>query len=427
MGNASGARLSRRTLLASGALALASTTHAAPFALATTARARRAVRLGPGGWCWFSDPRAVYLAGRHRRTYVGWISRGGDLVVASFDHATGQVRRAVLHRDLGTDDHDNPSLLMGADGRLTAFYSAHPRGRHLYYRRMLEPEDVTLWGPERRLGTNTPGPKGYTYPNALQLGGERRTYLFFRGGNWSPAFTRRRGSGTWSKARTLLHQPGERPYLKVHGDGARTIHLAFTEGNPGSFRTSIYYLRLRDDALHRADGTRVAGFGALPLAPSRGELVYDASATGVRAWVWDVAAHRDGRPVIVYVLLPPGGDCTYVYTSWTGTRWETHPITSAGGRLHGNYAPGIALDHADPSVVVLSRRRADRFVIERWRTADRGATWQHGTLVHPSGGGDAIRPLFVRGAGREIDVLWMQGRYVDFRDYRTDIVAHLTR
>ena len=421
------ARLSRRTLLASGALALAGAAGPAPFASGGAPRAQRTVRLGPGGWCWFSDPRAVYFAGLHRRTYAGWISRGGDLVVASFDHATRHVQRTVLHRDLGTDDHDNPSLLMDADGRLTAFYSAHPRGRHLYHRRMLAPEDVGRWGPERRLDTNTPGPKGYTYPNATYLRDERRTYLFFRGGNWSPAFSRRRGSGAWSKARTLLHQPGERPYLKVHGDGARTIHLAFTEGNPGSVRTSVYYLRLRDDALHRADGTRVAGLGALPLAPARGELVYDARITGVKAWVWDVGAHADGRPVIVYVLLSPGGGCTYVYASFTGARWESHPIVDAGGRLHGNYAPGIALDHADPDVVALSRRVDGRFVVQRWRTADRGATWEHGTLVHPSGGGDAIRPVFVRGAGRELDVLWMQGRYVDFRDYRTDVVGHVAR
>jgi hypothetical protein len=418
--------LSRRTLLASGAVALAGAAQRSPSAVAAAPRAQRTVRLGPGGWCWFTDPRALYFAGRRRRTYVGWISRAGDLVVASFDHATRRVQRAVLHRDLGADDHNNPSLLMGADGRLTVFYSAHPKGRHLYHRRMLAPEDVTRWGPEQRLGTNTPGPKGHTYTNALHLSAERRTYVFWRGGDWSPAFSRRRGSGPWSKARTLLHLPGERPYVKLHGDGLRTIHIAYTEGNPGSFRNSIYYLRLRDDVLWRAGGTRVAGLGALPLAPSRGERVYDASVTGVRAWVWDVAAHRDGRPVIVYVLLPAGDDCVYVYASWTGARWEQHAIVNAGGRLDGNYAPGIALDHEDPNVVVLSRRVGGRYVVQRWRTADRGATWTQGTLVHPEGGGDAIRPVVVRGAGRELDVLWMQGRYVNFRDYRTDIVAHLT-
>ena len=368
--------------------------------------------------------QAHLFAGRHRRTYTGWISRDGDLVVAAFDHATRRTQRAVLHRGLGTDDHNTPSLLMGADGRLTAFYSAHPRGSHLYHRRMLEPEDVTSFGPERRLGTNTPGPKGYTYPNALHLAAEGRTYLFWRGGDWSPAFSRRRGSGPWSKARTLLREPGERPYVKFAGDGERTIHMAFTEGNPGSFPNSIYYLRLRDDVLRRADGTRVARLADVPLRPARGDRVNDAAATGVRAWVWDVTVRRDGRPVIVYMLLPPGHDCIYVYASWTGSRWEQHEIVNAGGRLDGNYAPGIALDHDDPSVVLLSRRVGDRFAIQRWRTADRGATWQHGTLVHPSGGGDAIRPVAVRNARTPEDVLWVQGEYVNFRDYRTDIVGH---
>ena len=64
--------------------------------------------------------------------------------------------------------------------------------------------------------------------------------------------------------------------MKYHSDGLHSIHLAFTEGNPGSFVNSIYYLRYHDDAFHRADGSRVARVGDLPLVPSRGERVYDA-------------------------------------------------------------------------------------------------------------------------------------------------------
>ena len=74
-------------------------------------------------------------------------------------------------------------------------------------------------------------------------------------------------------------------YLKFHTDGLSDIHIAYTEGNPGSFVNSVYYLRYRADAFHRADGTRVAGIRSLPLAPSDGERVYDARPSGVRAWV----------------------------------------------------------------------------------------------------------------------------------------------
>ena len=109
-------------------------------------------------------PRAVSHGGRHRRTYVGWIDRDGDLVVASFDHGTRRVESGVLHRDLGTDDHNCPALLMGDDGHVTAFYPAHPRGAHLFYRRTTEPEDVRSWGSSggcpstRRAPRATPTP-----------------------------------------------------------------------------------------------------------------------------------------------------------------------------------------------------------------------------------------------------------------------------
>ena len=382
--------------------------------------------LGDGGWSWFGDPRAVFHAGRHRRTYVGWVSRDGEITVASFDHATRHLERVVLRRGLSVDDHNSPGLLMGADGHLTVYYMG-PGRAHMFYRRTTRPEDVTSWDPERTLPTNTKGTRGYTYPNPIHLRGERRTYLFWRGGQWWPAFSRRRDGGKWTPARTLLRIEGQRPYLKLHSDGLRTIHIAYTEGNPGSFVNSVYYLRFEGDALHRADGERVAGIRGLPLAPSAGHRVYDARRDGVRAWVWDVAARRDGRPVIVYALLPDGSDdCTYMYAEWTEGAWRSHKIVNGGARL-GHYAPGVSLDHENPNVVLLSRKIGERCVVERWRTADRGATWHHRRIDTGSHGGDALRPIAPRGSANERDAVWMQGRYLGYTDYRTDVLGHFSR
>ena len=341
------------------------------------------------------------------------------------DHRSRDVERFVLRRGLSVDDHNSPGLLMGDDGRLTVYYTAPHRAR-MHYRRMTGAEDVTRWESERTLPAKTPGDKGYTYPNPLHLRAERRTYLFWRGGEWWPAFSRRVAGGRWTAARTLLRIPGQRPYLKLHGDGERSIHIAYTEGNPGSFVNSLYYLRLADDALHRADGTRVAGLRDLPLAPSRGDRVYDARPSGVRAWVWDVAVRRDGRPAIVYILLADGEDPVYMYAHWDGASWQRHRIAGAGWQL-GNYAPGISLDHADPSAICLSRKVDELCVVEHWRTADDGATWRHSRVDTGSPGGDALRPILPRGRPSERDVLWMQGRYLGFTDYRTDVRAHLSR
>jgi len=163
-------------------------------------------------------------------------------MIASFDHRSRHIERFVLRRGLSVDDHRSPGLLMRKDGRLTVFYMG-PGRKTMLYRRSSNAEDVRSWGPEHTLPTNTRGNRGYTYPNPMYLSAEKRTYLFWRGGQWWPAFSRHTEKGRWTPARTLLRISGQRPYLKFHSDGVKRIHIAYTEGNAGSFVNSIYYAR----------------------------------------------------------------------------------------------------------------------------------------------------------------------------------------
>src|SRR5204863_8761364 len=59
--------------------------------------------LGDGGWCWFADPRGIHYEGAHKRTYLGWVARNGDIDVAAFDHDSGVRTTAVVHRRLEVD------------------------------------------------------------------------------------------------------------------------------------------------------------------------------------------------------------------------------------------------------------------------------------------------------------------------------------
>ena len=383
---------------------------------------------GYGAWCWFADPRAVQHAGR---TYAGWLDARGAVLVADYDENGRRTRTTTVRRGLGADDHNNPVLLVEPDGRLTVFYSRHDGRGGLMYRRTRRPRDIGAWGPERRLPGAGPR-RGWAYPNPQRLAAERRTFLFWRGLGWNPTFATRRDGGGWSQPRLLLRVPGqssvERPYIKFDGDGRDRIDFAFTPSHPSKYPTSIYYARYRHGAFSRADGTRIARMQDLPLLPREADTVYDASKTGVPAWVHDVGVDRRGRPVVVYALIQGPRRHRYVYATWNGRRWARHPIVAAGGTIVRTgtqpfYSGGISLDHADPRVVYLSRPVGRHHEVERWSTGDRGATWTHRAVTSGSAV-DNLRPVAPRAHTRRgVQLLWMRGNYPHYLHYRTRIAV----
>jgi hypothetical protein len=387
--------------------------------------------VGGGGWSWFGDPRAVYHQGAHRRSYIGWDATDGSIQVASYDHDTGQQVIATLKARFQIDDHDNPSTQVLGDGRLMVFWSAHA-GPSLFYRISTRPEDVTSWGPEHTIPTNTPGTSGYTYPNPMQLSAEQnRLYLFWRGGNFNPTLsTTDNLGGTWSAARTVISVPGQRPYVKFASNGRDTIAMAFTEAHPRNLRTSIYYAEYRAGALHHADGSTIASMANLPITPAMAEKVYDANVGGAKAWVHDVALDAAGHPVIVYATFPTDSDHRYHYARWDGTRWNDTELTRAGGSMNldpsePNYSGGITLDHEDPSTVYLSRQVNGVFEVELWTTPDGGATWSSRPLTSGSARGN-YRPISPRGErGEDLDVVWMHGGYPAYTRFQTGLRTQL--
>ncbi len=384
-----------------------------------------------GAWCWFADPRAVYHEGRYRRTYVGWVNASGDVVVAQYDHDTGEVTAVEVRDELQRDDHASPAILIRPDGRLVMFYSGH-RGAWMFYRVSEHPEDVMSWGGQQIACDYTTDPLGYTYPNPVLLPGEGEgTYLFWRGRDYRPMFATTEEGVIWSEPVALIGG-GERPYVKTCSDGGEAIHFAFTDGHPRDEPSnSIHYMCYRNGGLFKADGSRIGDVRTLPVAPSRSDLVYDAAASGARAWVWDLALDSDGNPVIVYAVFPEETDHRYRYARWNGSVWEDHEIVAAGSWFPGaergqehfepHYSGGLALDHAAPSVVYLSRPVGGVFEIERWSTPDGGVTWESEAVTSGSSS-DNVRPCVPRGLPASLScVLWMHGGYIDYTDYHTSI------
>jgi hypothetical protein len=380
---------------------------------------------GNGSWCWFADPRAVRVGGQSGAVFVGWLSWTGAVTIGEFDPDLG-TRETHVVGYLFHDDHSSPSIYVEPDQRLTVFFSAH-NGSAMYERTSLQPDNITAWGPVERVPVQIPGDLGFTYPNPVSLSAEsNRLYLFWRGAGWSQDYATRTAAGAWSPARPLITNPPQRPYLKVSSDGVGTIGLAFTDGHPRDVTTSIYYAEYRGGWLRHTGGRAIEQIGNGPIRPDQADLVYNGPAHGYSAWVWDVALGRADRPAIVYATFQNPADHAYWYAVWTGTRWVSHLITFAGpsispGTIEQQYSGGIALDHANPSVVYLSRKVDGWFEIERWTTTNGGLDWSHTTVARDPGEND-VRPVVTQGAnGGPMSVLWLQGRYGSYTTYRTKI------
>lgn len=395
-----------------------------------------------GAWCWFSDPRAIYHEGEHKRTYSGWVDSTGNIVVAYYDHDTGMIQRHILHERLEKDDHDNPSFFMGPEGKLMVFYSKHGTGNYpIILARAKNSEDIQDWEPVQRLPLNDTityaGMRdSYTYTNPVQLSEEdNRMYLFWRGADFKPNFSVSNDGGKqWEKGKIMILPEriyqNRRPYLKVASDHRNEIHFAFTDGHPHVEPTnSIYYARYRNGALYKANGEKIMDWSALPLDPKDADVVYDATASKEKAWIWDVAENGEGSPVIVYATFPTDSNHVYFYSIYDEGRWNNYRLTEAGSwfphtppgtrEREPNYSGGVVLDHEDPSHVYLSREKNGVFEIEKWSTKDKGKNWDV-TEVTRNSRNDNVRPFVVRNHSNDsLRVLWMNlEQYRHYTDYR---------
>jgi hypothetical protein len=376
-----------------------------------------------GAWCWFQDPRAVRHVGDHDRTYTGWVSHGGDIVVASYDHPSGAVTETTLHPEFQEDDHDAPTFYVDEEDRLLVFYTIHG-GPDIHYRRSEDPESVASFGPERTIDPSG----GYTYPDPRQIGD--RLYLFYRNENGSVACVASDDDGrSWGDERELVTTDGRDwcVYSKISEvrDGAVDLGLTFAEAGGHHPHRSIRHARFDGDVLRTAEGA-VVGDGESATfwdAP----LVYDSDATGNDAWIWDCSV-AGGVPQLVYAVFESTDDHAYRYARWTGDEWLDVPVADGGsyiteGNLEKYYSGGIFLDHDRDGVCYYSVGDHGGSTIVRADTDDGGDTWRKTEL---SGEGvQNVRPVVPWNRHDDLPALWMRGSYTNYanEEYDTAIVG----
>ena len=388
-----------------------------------------------GAWCWFSDPRSVYYQGKHERTYTGFVTSAGDIMISSQDHQSGESTMHLLYSHLQADDHANPSCLLLPDGRLMVFFTKH--GGNLYYTTSKMPEDITTFEAVDSLDLGA----RLCYTNPVMLREENnRIFVFFRGGSdWKPSFITSDDLGkTWSAPIAFVskkvNDPNNRPYVKVASNGQSSMHFAFTDGHPREENhNSIYYLRYEKGTFFDAAGRKLGDTKHLPLVQENIPKAYDGVAANQRAWIWDIAINEKDRPVIVYTTLPEETMHFYNYGTWTGSEWQNTRLCRAGSAFprfergkeardpEPHYSGGIVLDHSNPAIAYLARPHNDRFEIEKWQTGDGGKSFSHSPVTAASLK-DNVRPVVVRNAPASFSprLLWMQvDHYQHYTNFRT--------
>lgn len=378
-----------------------------------------------GAWCWFSDPRAIYIDGKY---YGGYIDSEGLVWAFAYHPATQQTQTTLLFEKFKKDDHANPSIAQLPDGKLVLFFSGHGgmENTPIYYRITTRKNDISEFGPLQSITPGVEGPRGTCYSNLAILSSEKnRMYLFFRGADFKPNMVYSDDLKLWSPGKPLIKDFSVddkismvRPYMKVSTNNKDRIHFAFTDGHPrNDYRNSIYYLRYRNGQYETASGKLIGTDQKLPFSPDQCDKVYDASATLQRAWIWDVAYDKNEYPVIVYARFISELQHTYWYARWDGKQWINAKITDAGQWFPRFYMPkegpvrephysgGVYLDHKNPDIVYLSKPVNDVFEIQRWTTSDMGKSWTTDSITRNSSL-DNVRP-FVAHNDPDSKPMWM--------------------
>ena len=74
------------------------------------------------GWCWFADPRAIWVDGK---ILAGGVGSQGDVTINLYDPRTKKADITTIAPKFERDDHDNPAFLALPNNQVLAFYSKH--------------------------------------------------------------------------------------------------------------------------------------------------------------------------------------------------------------------------------------------------------------------------------------------------------------
>ncbi len=152
------------------------------------------------------QPRPVFFAGRHRRTYLTYMDHNFDACVVAYDHQTNAWMGPVRVDDCRTrDGHNAPAILITRDGTIHLFYGCH--NHPVKYARSVAPEDISQWETGREIGSRAT----YTYAIETASGELLLFYRFGGAGRRSPLKVHHGTDGgkTWDAGKAILDYGGQ--------------------------------------------------------------------------------------------------------------------------------------------------------------------------------------------------------------------------
>lgn len=382
--------------------------------------------LADGIWTWFNHPRAIYYGGNY---YFGTVSSTGDVEVSK-RASDGTITTFTLSTALEVDDHNDCALLVLASGKLACAYSKHGADSTWRYRISTNAlPDISAFDSE---GTVTIS-STHTYANLFDLSTATNRYLNIsrriNGTTREWGYIESADFSTWSGFTSIWAGAGtDTPYLVFRQNGQK-IHVACTDKHPVNGQSSVYhfYIDVVSGALkfYNSAGTEDA---TMPLSTSTATLVSDGSS--IRRWIFDVTVDGSGYPWILGSRYPrnSGLDIRYMLWRWNGSAWSEVEITEVGQGIYTPeiYYSGLAcFDSQDNEVIYLSRRIGEIWEIQKWTTADAGATWTKDSTVTKGSTVHNIRPVSPKDHDGTLPVLWVRensaGSYVSYASYDTAI------
>jgi len=399
-----------------------------------------------GTWCWFSDPRAIWLPDNGGTLLTGFVTKNGSVAALKYNLPSQKKTFSILNEMLEVDDHNNPAFALGPGGDFLAFYTKH-HNTDLYINKCKANDDLQDWGQPVAINPNGKedvekfGDNKYTYANPFVLSGEnKRIYLFGRWIGFKPNMSWSDDGGkTWVPGRVVISPLpfswGQRPYVKYYSDGRDKIHIVFTDGHPRDEAfNSVYYAFYYRGAFFKADGQMICTLDQLPFQPKEATLIYDAKKTGHRAWVYDIVADKKGNPAVAYARYPSEQEHIYHYAWFDGKKWHDQEVVNSGKwfpqtpegkkEREPHYSGGMSLSVHEKHTLFVSREVEGIFEIEKWQFQPQKKKWNHTPITQKSAT-DQVRPYVVKNSPAKAGnlVLWNSvERYVHYTDYHTRVM-----